>query len=79
MAQWFTLAPAKILCSCEADVTETSTVRESIRGFVNGSRLNGAPVRWKATRSRMTRHYRARDDARFWHWEDQHDRLIGEN
>ncbi len=79
MAQWFPLKPAKIKCACEADVTETSTVREPIRGFVTGSTLNGAPVQWVKTRSRMIRHHRARDDAWFWHWEDQHDRLIGVN
>ena len=50
-------------CDCEADATTRSV-------FITGRR-SGA-----IKRSRQIWHYRKRDSAYFWHWEDQNGNLI---
>lgn len=62
MAIWF--KPKRPVCDCEADETVVSTPR---------IRVVKKPPTYRPVRkeSRIVRHYRKRDEAHFWHWEDQ--------
>ena len=61
--QWFKKTKPK--CRCEADKTQVTRPITMLRGN---------PKRKKT--SRMVRHYRVRDGAHFWHWEDQSRNLV---
>ena len=59
--RWYPLTDKKKPCNCRADRSQVTSV----------IRVQGRPP------GRMIRHYRAEDEAHFWHWWHQSKNLVG--